>query len=580
MKKIYFLFLTLLISTMSFGQLVINELDSDTPGSDTAEFLELKWTPNTSLNGYIVVFFNGSNDLSYGTFDLSGKTTDANGFFILANESLATGQDIVLPAGTTGFIQNGPDAVAIYQTSAANFPDGTAPSMTNLIDALVYGTSDPDDDGLLAGLGETTQWDENANNAKDIESIQRKADGTYETKAPTFRASNDAAVCALSLTTTTATCDAFTAGTDTYNVSIGFTGGGSSTFTVTSTSGTVGGDNPTSVADGTITVTGVAEGTDITVTVADGALCNLSYTVTSPTCVATPSLPIYENFNYGSTTGDLTTVSGGVWENHSGATPLAYATTSLSMTGYSSSSIGGSASMSSSNSEDVNRSFTPIASGSVYMSALVNLSTVGSGAYFLHLNVTDFRARVGAKDDGAGGVLFGIGTNSGTLTYGTTSFSLNTTYLVVASYDVVAGISNLYVLTAPVASEPASAEASNTGTGGVPISSVALRQASGMPTITLDGLNVATSWGTVLSTNEFSVNDFKIFPNPTSVGYVNITSNNTAAMTVVVYDILGKQILNQTVVNNRLNVASLKTGMYIMKISQDNATITKKLVIK
>lgn len=586
MKKIYFLLFTLLISGLSFGQLVINEIDADTPGSDTAEFLELKWTPNTSLDGYIVVFFNGSNDLSYATIDLTGKTTDANGFFILANESLATGSDIVLPAGGSGFIQNGPDAVAIYQTAAANFPDASPVSMTNLVDALVYGTADPDDAELLAGLGESVQYDESANTSSATESIQRKTDGTYETKTPTFRASNDAATCDLSLTSTTATCDAFTAGTDTYSVSIGFSGGATSTYTINSTSGTVGGDDPSTMATGTITITGVSEGTDITVTVGDGGLCDLTSNITSPACDAIESLPIYENFDYGSSAGDLTAVSGGVWVNHSGTTPVGYATTSLSMTGYSSSGVGGSAALTGSNSEDVKRSFATVSSGSVYMSALVNLSSVGTGNYFMHLNATgaDFVARIGAKDDGAGGVLFGIGTDSGTLTYGTTVFSLNTTYLVVASYNIDTDVSNLYVLTAPVASEPATTEASNAGAGGTPlsdVSSVSFRQSTNIPDVTIDGLNVATSWESVLSTNEFNnPTSFKIFPNPTSVGYVNITSNTADVMSVKVYDVLGKQVLNRTVNNNRLNVSSLNSGVYIMKISQNDATVTKKLVIK
>jgi hypothetical protein len=583
MKKIYFLLLTLLISSVSFGQLVINEIDADTPGTDTAEFIELRWTPNTSLDGYVVVLFNGSNDLSYATFDLTGKTTDANGFFILANTGLISGSDIDL--GASNIIQNGADAVAIYQAAAANFPDGSVTTMSGLIDALVYGTADADDAELLAGLGETVQYDESANMANDTQSIQRKMDGTYETKNPTFRASNDTATCALTLTSTTATCDAFTAGTDTYNIAITYTGGGTSTYNVSSTSGTVGGDNPSSVATGTITVTGIAEGTDITVSVGDGSLCDLTITVSSPACDAMQSLPIYENFNYGTTAGDLTAVSGGVWENHSGSTAVGYATTSLSMAGYSSSGIGGSVMLTGSNSEDVKRSFTPRTSGKVYMSALVNLSSVSGGNYFMHLNASgsDFVARVGAKDDGAGGVLFGIGTDSGTLTYGTTVFSLNTTYLVVASYNIDTDISDLYVLTAPVATEPATTEASNTGAGGMvsPVSSVSFRQSGGIPNATVDGVNVATTWASTLSTNEFnSQNNFKIYPNPTSIGYVNISSNKNAAMSVIVFDVLGKQVLNQTVSNNQLNVATLKSGIYIMKISQDNATITKKLVIK
>ena len=84
MKKLYFLLLTLLITSFSFGQIVINELDADQSGTDTAEFIELKGTPGASLDGYVVVLFNGSDNLSYNNaFDLDGKTFDANGFFIL-----------------------------------------------------------------------------------------------------------------------------------------------------------------------------------------------------------------------------------------------------------------------------------------------------------------------------------------------------------------------------------------------------------------------------------------------------------------------------------------------------------------
>ena len=51
-------------------------------------------------------------------------------------------------------------------------------------------------------------------------------------------------------------------------------------------------------------------------------------------------------------------------------------------------------------------------------------------------------------------------------------------------------------------------------------------------------------------------------------------------MDVAVFDILGKQVLNKTVRNNTLDVSGLTSGIYIMKVSQDNANITKKLVIQ
>ncbi|MFV0571949.1 MAG: T9SS type A sorting domain-containing protein, partial [Xanthomarina gelatinilytica] len=68
--------------------------------------------------------------------------------------------------------------------------------------------------------------------------------------------------------------------------------------------------------------------------------------------------------------------------------------------------------------------------------------------------------------------------------------------------------------------------------------------------------------------------------NPTSTGYVNITSKTNDVINVAVFDILGKQVLNNAVNNNRLNVSTLTTGVYIMKISQNGQVITKKLVVK
>ena len=104
---------------------------------------------------------------------------------------------------------------------------------------------------------------------------------------------------------------------------------------------------------------------------------------------------------------------------------------------------------------------------------------------------------------------------------------------------------------------------------------VLVAEFNGTPQVTARSLTDLT-----LSLSEFDTTSFGLYPNPTSLGYVNITSNNTVEMSVAVFDVLGKQVLNQTVSNNQLNVATLKSGIYIVKISQDNATITKKLVIK
>lgn len=219
------------------------------------------------------------------------------------------------------------------------------------------------------------------------------------------------------------------------------------------------------------------------------------------TSISFGQLLLNENFDYGASAGDLTTVSGGNWASHSGSTSVLYATSSLSMTGYPANGVGGSATISTSSSQDVNRAFAEQTSGTLYFSALINISAVGNGSYFFHLmSSTDgnFSARIGAKTDGSGGILFGIGASSSTLTYGTTPFNLNTTYLLVSSYNIGTGEAKLYVSSSVPATEPASAEASNTGTGNA-VAKVAFRQASNIPTATIDGVRVGNTWSDIVT---------------------------------------------------------------------------------
>ncbi|GAA4268578.1 hypothetical protein [Hyunsoonleella aestuarii] len=211
-----------------------------------------------------------------------------------------------------------------------------------------------------------------------------------------------------------------------------------------------------------------------------------------------------DNLDYGGSAGDLTSVSGGEWEAHSGAGsgPIGYDIASLSMTDYPSSGIGGSLTVDGSGSEDVTNWFSEISSGKVYASTLVNLSAVSTGTYTFHMRDDDFAvgyvARVGAMDDGSGKVLFGIGASSSSLTYGTTPFDLNTTYLLVSSYDIATGVSNLYVLSTAESTEPMTPEATNSGSPGAIISGISIRQGSGGPTGSFDGIRVATSWSAIM----------------------------------------------------------------------------------
>ncbi|WP_395075529.1 endonuclease [Flavobacterium sp.] len=181
----------LLVSTTTFSQVVINEFDSDTPSTDVKEFVEFKTaTPNASLNGYVLVFFNGATNLSYLAMDLDGIVTNSNGIATIGGSQLSPVPNRYLPFDSA--IQNGPDGVGLYLGNGFNFPTDTPATMTNLVDALIHKTNDLDPTSLMLALGETLAYDEGATGAlSSTQSIQRKIDGTYESKIPTPGANND-----------------------------------------------------------------------------------------------------------------------------------------------------------------------------------------------------------------------------------------------------------------------------------------------------------------------------------------------------------------------------------------------------
>ncbi len=190
MKKIITI-LSLFIVAISYSQaVVINELDCDTPGIDYGEFVELKSaTPNFALDGYVLVFFNGSSsggDSSYFALDLDGAVTDVNGLLLIGSDTVTPYPQVFIGEN---LIQNGADAIAIYQANDYDFPEGTLATTTNLVDALVYGTSDADDADLMSLLGVTEQINEGPGN--NTNSIQRNNDGSYTSTTPTPRQLND-----------------------------------------------------------------------------------------------------------------------------------------------------------------------------------------------------------------------------------------------------------------------------------------------------------------------------------------------------------------------------------------------------
>ena len=198
-----FLAAALLAPALSADTL-INEVDCDQSGTDASEFIELFGSTGAgSLEDHFVVLYNGSTNLEYLTFDLDGQSMPADGFFVIAAAGGAVPNTDFAPGNfpATNAIQNGQDAVALYfdptgaltSSSFTGTNVATPPAGAVLVDAVVYGTSDPDDPELLAALTPgQPQADENANGNGVGESISRCPDGgvalqtgTYVAQAPT-----------------------------------------------------------------------------------------------------------------------------------------------------------------------------------------------------------------------------------------------------------------------------------------------------------------------------------------------------------------------------------------------------------
>jgi DNA/RNA endonuclease G (NUC1) len=155
-SEVAFSFTTAAAPPPGAGKVMINEIDADTPDSDTAEFIELYdgGSGLTTLDGLVVVLYDGgltpfTGNQSYAAFDLTGKSTDANGYFVLGNPGVPNA-GLTFDPGQFGLLQNGPDAVALYVGHASDFPNGTVVTTNNLLDAVVYGTDDPAPQNLMS----------------------------------------------------------------------------------------------------------------------------------------------------------------------------------------------------------------------------------------------------------------------------------------------------------------------------------------------------------------------------------------------------------------------------------------------
>ncbi len=151
--------------------LIINEIDYNQPGTDTSEYIELFGTPDLSIIGTRILFYNGDTGTLYRTITLNGSLP-ADGIYVVGSLNVPNLDQLEF---TTEGIQNGPDGLALL--SAENV----------LLDAIAYGQTFIAFDGPVAGaiLEDIRVADDapsDANASAEV-ALQRIPNGTGEWRA-------------------------------------------------------------------------------------------------------------------------------------------------------------------------------------------------------------------------------------------------------------------------------------------------------------------------------------------------------------------------------------------------------------
>ena len=77
-----------------------------------------------------------------------------------------------------------------------------------------------------------------------------------------------------------------------------------------------------------------------------------------------------------------------------------------------------------------------------------------------------------------------------------------------------------------------------------------------------------------------TIEGLSLYPNPVTNGRVYITTKNDFDKEITIFDVLGKKVLQTQLSSRELNVSSLSPGVYIIKINENQATATRKLIIR
>ena len=580
MKKLYTLLLTLVVSSLSFGQTIYSE----NMGTGTGTLAITATTfQNTSPIAYSGTADTRASLASSGYTGASGErnvfiTNTAGKYFQVdnINTSAYLSADIQMSFGYNTTSTSITQLVIEQSTNAGTTwtPITFTPSATGWTLVTVSGGQIPSSTTLSLRFSQP-------------------ATPSGQFRIDDLKLTNVSSSCTLALGTPVVACSASTLALDSYTVTIPYTGAGNATYTIT-TAGTVSGDNPTSVAAGNIIVT-FTEGSAYTVNITGGT-CNLDVNGNSPECKPENTLPYYDGFNY---TAGNSLGAEQMWTNVNSGDNITATTGSLSYTGLT--PAGNSASFAA-DGIDCFSPITPTSTGTIYYSFLMNIGSMAgvtdaNGGYIAGFGETNTNLGATLWTKRVDDTNFNLGievrtANAANTTFDTASYQTGQTYFVVVGYtfnsattadDVV----SLWVNPVVGSPEPTATITDTHAATDLPNASrFFLRQDSSTetPTVQVDELRIGTTWVDVVPAtaglNDNNIDGLTMYPNPLSGNTLYLTSTANADMSVQIFDLLGKEVVKANVINNTVNVAKLTAGVYVVKITEEGKTATRKLVIK
>jgi len=562
MKKNYTLLFTLLISVASFGQTTFFSYSFEDNGNGTtyntsvAEFSDGYYDFFTSTfnnaigNGYTV---SGQDGTHYFTaedidgeeegpalttltmdVDISGKSN--LGIKILIAEDNYTDLtwddtdyvhiDYSIDGGTTkNYLWIEAEGGEDSQTKVDTDFDGVGDGITILNDFQDF-------QGALIGTGSTLTI-----------TITFNLDGGNEDIAIDNIRIIDGFVgaCNLVLQTETYTCSTNTVGdaNDGVTINIPYTGSDTTITSISTTlGGTIGGDDPTTTVDGTITITGLSEGDAWDISLNGGNCDGSSSAGTIPTDQCDPPRSTCFDLSTGSELLDLVVVTANSQSDEWTFTEGIYA-----MNGYVGSGI----------QEQVE---TWLVFGPLDMTSVTDLVLAFEAVE--NYSGTDLVVAYASSYSGC---------PSGT------SWTTVETITEIGSYDVnlsAASGTDIYIGIQYV-------DDGVDGYSGWNLSYVKLEGHGSCPALGTRPTSNCQTAGVL----ENQIEGFAMYPNPVTNGKFTISSNSSVEKNIEIFSVIGKQVYSKNIkVNETIDISNLTTGLYLVRIEEEGKIATRKLIVK